>query len=106
MSGYRVLTAGDGTEALAIYAQQGEEIGLVLTDVMMPHFDGTALTRTLKKMNPAVKIVASSGNGNDVRVAELRLLQPEAILIKPYTKEQLLKTLHEALNAPHHEPVL
>jgi len=106
LSGYRVLTAGDGTEALAIYAQQGEEIGLVLTDVMMPHFDGTALTRTLKKMNPAVKIVASSGNGNDVRVAELRLLQPEAILIKPYTKEQLLKTLHEALNAPHHEPVL
>jgi PAS domain S-box-containing protein len=106
LSGYRVLTAGDGTEALAIYARQGEEIDLVLTDVMMPHFDGTALTRTLKKMNPAVKIVASSGNGNDVRVAELRLLEPQAILIKPYTKEQLLKTLHEVLNAPPHQEVV
>ncbi len=96
-SGYNVLTAGDGTEALAVYAQRGREIDVVMTDVMMPHFDGTALTRTLKKMNPSVKIIASSGNDQDARVAELRLLQPEAILMKPYTKEQLLKTLQAAV---------
>jgi CheY-like chemotaxis protein len=64
---------------------------------MMPHFDGTALSRTLKKMNPAVRIVASTGNGQEARVAELRLLNPEAVLMKPYTKEQLLRTLHRAL---------
>jgi PAS domain S-box-containing protein len=96
-SGYRVVTAGDGTEALSIYAQRATEIDLVLTDVMMPHFDGTALSRTLKKMNPAVRIVASTGNGQEARVAELRLLNPEAVLMKPYTKEQLLRTLHRAL---------
>ena len=97
LSGYKVITAGDGTEALAIYAERRAEIDLVLTDVMLPHFDGTALTRTLKTMNPAIKIIASSGNGQDARVAELRLLQPQAILLKPYTKEQLLKALGEAL---------
>jgi len=96
-NGYKVLTAAEGTEALAIYAMRGPEIDLVLTDVMMPHFDGTALSRTLKKINPAVRIVASSGNGQDVRVAELRSLLPQAILVKPYTKEQLLLTLRDAL---------
>jgi len=96
-NGYQVLTAADGTEALAIYAERKAEIDLVLTDVMMPHFDGTALTRTLKKMNPSVRIIASSGNTQDTRLAELRLLNPQAILMKPYTKEQLLKALHEAL---------
>lgn len=95
-SGYRVLTAGDGTEALAIFAQRGTEIYAVLTDVMMPHFDGTALTRALQHMNPAVKVIASTGNGQEARVAELRLLNPEAILIKPYTREQLLKTLRRS----------
>ena len=96
-SGYRVITAGDGTAALSIYARRGAEIDLVLTDVMMPYFDGTALTRTLRQMNPEVKIVASTGNGQEARVVELRSLHPQAILMKPYTKEQLLKTLQRAL---------
>jgi len=96
-NGYFVLSASDGTEALAIYAQRGAEIDLVLTDVMLPHFDGTALTRTLRKMNPDVKIIASSGNGQDVRLAELRSLHPQAVLMKPYTQEQLLKTLRRTL---------
>jgi CheY-like chemotaxis protein len=96
-SGYKVLTAGDGTEALAIYARRGVEIDLVLTDVMMPHFDGTALTRTLRQMNPEVRIVAATGNGQETRVVELRSLHPQAILMKPYTKEQLLKTLCRVL---------
>ena len=96
-NGYEVLTAGDGIEALALYAQHGETIKVVLTDVMMPHLDGTALTRTLKKMNPAVKIIASSGNGQDARLAELRVLELRHILMKPYTKQQLLEALSEAL---------
>ena len=95
--GYLVLTAADGTEALALYAQRQSEIDLVLTDVMMPHFDGTALARTLRKMNPSVKIIASSGNGQDARLAELRLLNPQDVLLKPYTKEQLLDTLRRTL---------
>ena len=96
-NGYRVISAGDGIEALAIYAKQGAEIGLVLTDVMMPFLDGTTLSRTLKQMNPEVRIIASTGDSQDVRVAELRLLNPSAILIKPYTKEQLLTTLSRAI---------
>src|SRR5262249_51269917 len=38
--GYRVVTASDGTEALALFAQQKEDIDLVMTDMMMPILDG------------------------------------------------------------------
>ena len=53
--GYNVLTASDGTEALAIYADKKNEIAVVLTDMVMPFMDGPATIRALQRMNPAVE---------------------------------------------------
>jgi PAS domain S-box-containing protein len=94
---YRVLTASDGTEALALYAQQGHEIKAVLTDMMMPYLDGPATIRALQKLNPNVKIIASSGladNGKAVEAADLGIRH---FLAKPYTADRLLKLLIEIL---------
>ena len=94
---YRVLTASDGTEAVALYAQQGSEIKVVLTDMMMPFLDGPATIRALQKFNPAVKIIASSGladNGKAVEAADLGIRH---FLAKPYTADKLLKLLIEIL---------
>jgi CheY-like chemotaxis protein len=97
--GYRVLTAGDGTEALAIFAIQKNEIRLVLTDLAMPLMDGVALIRTLQKMKPDVLVIASTGTGGQKKRAhELADLNVNASLTKPYTKHKLLKALDEALN--------
>ncbi|MEZ5429065.1 MAG: response regulator [Pyrinomonadaceae bacterium] len=92
---YRSITAEDGTEALALYAPQSEEIDLVLTDIAMPHLDGFGLIRALKKMNPGLRIAAMSGLLNDDQTAELEALGVDALLIKPYTADNLLKTLAE-----------
>ena len=59
--GYRVLTATDGADAVAIYAQHKNEIAVVLTDMMMPIMDGPATIHALMRINPAVKIIAASG---------------------------------------------
>jgi PAS domain S-box-containing protein len=97
--GYQVLTAGDATEALAIFAERKDEISLVLTDLAMPLMDGIALIRTLQKMKPGVRVIASTGQGSPQHKAhELPGLNVQACLAKPYNKETLLKTLHEALN--------
>jgi len=61
--GYRVLTAGEATEALAIFAIRKDEIKLVLTDLAMPLMDGITLIRTLQKMKPDVRVIASTGRG-------------------------------------------
>jgi PAS domain S-box-containing protein len=99
--GYQVVTAGDAPEALAIFALRKDEIKLVLTDLAMPLMDGIALIRTLQKMKPEVRIVASTGQGALEKGAhELPGLNVRACLTKPYNKEMLLTTLHDTLSLP------
>ena len=94
--GYRVLTAADGTEAVALYAQHKDDIRLVLTDLMMPYMDGPVTIRALHKLNPHVKIVASSGLTENGKMAEFNG-GVKGFLPKPYTAEKLLTTLNELL---------
>ncbi len=95
--GYRVLTATDGADAVAIYGQKGQEIDLVLTDVMMPIMDGPTLIRVLKRMNPDVRIVAASGLGQNGGVAHTADFGVRHFLPKPYTAHTLLAVLARVL---------
>jgi PAS domain S-box-containing protein len=96
--GYRVLTAGDGTEALGLYAQHRGEVAAVITDMMMPFMDGPATIRALQKMNPQVKIIAASGLAANDKAAEAASVGVQMFLPKPYTAEKLLKALAEVLH--------
>jgi two-component system, cell cycle sensor histidine kinase and response regulator CckA len=95
--GYRVITAGDGTEAVGLYAQNREEVAAVITDMMMPFMDGPATIRALQKMNPQVKIIAASGLAANDKAAEAASAGVHMFLPKPYTAEKLLKALAEVL---------
>jgi len=95
--GYTVITAGDGTEALALYADKRNDIAVVLTDMVMPFMDGSATIRALQRMNPKVRIIAASGLGVGQRVGEGALEGVSVFLNKPYTAEKLLKTLAQVL---------
>ena len=95
--GYKVLTASDGTEALALYADKKNEIDVVLTDMVMPFMDGPATIRALQRMNPNVRIIAASGLGAGHRGGEGALEGVAVFLNKPYTAEKLLKTLAQVL---------
>jgi signal transduction histidine kinase len=97
--GYTVLTASDGTEALALYADKKNEIVVVLTDMVMPFMDGPATIRALQRMNPKVKIIAASGLGTAHHAGEGVLEGVSVFLNKPYTAEKLLRTLAEILHA-------
>ena len=57
------MTAEDATEGIAVFALRKDEIKLVLTDLAMPLMDGLSLIRTLQKMDPNVRIIASTGRG-------------------------------------------
>ena len=95
--GYTVLTANDGTEALALYADKKNEIAVVLTDMVMPFMDGPATIRALQRMNPQVRIIAASGLGAGQRAGEGALEGVSVFLSKPYTAEKLLTTLAQVL---------
>jgi CheY-like chemotaxis protein len=98
--GYRVLSATDGAEAVAVYAKHADEIAVVLSDMMMPVMDGGATIRALVRINPSIKIIAASGlnaNGN-VKASDSNV---KSFLTKPYTAGLLLTTLRAVLDGPN-----
>ncbi len=89
---YQVLTATNGIEAIALYAEHCHEIAVVLMDMMMPEMGGQTAILTLQKLNPQVQIIACSG-----LPSSLLNIQVRACLPKPFTAQELLNTLHELL---------
>lgn len=96
--GYRVLTAGDGVEAITLYTKHQENVSVVLTDIMMPSMDGLTAIRLLKGINPRVKIIATSGLILSDKAAEVANMGVKVFLSKPYTAEELLKTVQRVLH--------
>lgn len=90
---YKAITASDGIEAIALYAEHRNEISVVLTDIIMPMMDGLTTIRTLQKINPQVKIIAVSGLISNDKVNTITEVGIKAFLSKPYTAKQLLQTI-------------
>ena len=98
--GYQVITASDGADAVAIYAQHRDEIAVVLTDMNMPVMDGRATIRALMKLNPAIKVIAASGLNANGSVSKVNEANVKHFLTKPYSAETLLKTMRAILEQP------
>lgn len=95
--GYRAMTAIDGTEAVALFAQNGKEISVVIVDMMMPFMDGAATIRALRRIDPNVKIIAASGLPENGKVVQAKGLDVQWFLPKPFTAQKLLMMLDEGL---------
>jgi two-component system cell cycle sensor histidine kinase/response regulator CckA len=97
--GYQVITAADGAEATVEYARHGKDIKVVITDLEMPIMDGVTLVQVLKKMNPSLAAIVSSGvasmEGMEQRRKELETLGVRQILTKPYTVVDILHALDQ-----------
>ncbi|MBN3896914.1 MAG: PAS domain S-box protein [Nostoc sp. NOS(2021)] len=92
---YKILAASNGIEAIALYAQYKHQINAVLMDIMMPEMDGITAIRTLQKMNTQVQIIACSGLNSMEVFAQAAHANVQAVLSKPYTARELLKSLHQ-----------
>jgi PAS domain S-box-containing protein len=93
---YRILTAGDGIEAIATYAERKNDIDVILLDLMMPSLDILTTVRTIYKLNPNVRIIAMSGLvANEQTTQTLQDCGVMAFLQKPFTVQNLLKTLSQ-----------
>lgn len=95
--GYRVKTAADGAEAIAVYAAAKNDIRLMLTDMMMPVLDGLGTIQVIRKMDPNLPIIAASGLEANGKTARLAGEGVKFFLSKPYSADVLLKTIRQAL---------
>lgn len=99
-SGYRVVAASNGEEAYALYSKYQDDIRLVITDLAMPGMDGPSLIAALRKINPAVKVICTSGLGSYTEKESLTDLGILAILSKPCNSKTILHAIQDALTSP------
>jgi CheY-like chemotaxis protein len=101
-AGHEVEDAANGDIALAAYRRQARD--LVITDLVMPEKDGLETIIALRRINPAVKIIAISGGGRTLGLGQLYLDTAQSIgagriLAKPFTSAALLTAVSEVLAA-------
>lgn len=94
---YKVLSASDGLEAIAVYSEHRDEIKAIVMDMMMPKMDGITAIEVIQKINPQVKAIVVSGLALSDRLAITKQVGIDNFLPKPYTAEQLLVALKEVL---------
>ncbi|MBD1844420.1 response regulator [Cyanobacteria bacterium FACHB-63] len=90
---YQVLTAANGSEAIALYHQHQKDIQVVLVDMMMPVMDGATTIDRLYEINSQVKVIAISGMVSRSQTAATK--EADRFLQKPYTAEELLSTMRQ-----------
>lgn len=98
--GYQVLVAQSGREAIDIYARRKDEIDLVIQDMMLPGMDGTDIFQALKKINPEVKVILSSGYVMDEQIAAIMEQGCRALMPKPFRLEDLSVKVRNVLDFP------
>jgi two-component system cell cycle sensor histidine kinase/response regulator CckA len=97
--GYTVLEAGSGDEALTIFAEKGDEISLVISDVVMPEMDGPTLLKELRKRGVKTKIIFISGYAEDAFEKNLEGEQDFAFLPKPFSLKQLAEAVKNVMGS-------
>lgn len=95
--GYRVITANGGEAAIERYGSRGEEIGLVVLDMVMPSLGGAETFERLKAMDPDVRVLLSSGYSLDRRASQLLEKGCRGFIQKPFDIQQLSLRIREAL---------
>jgi len=87
--GYRVLTAGDGREAVEICNRHEGEIALLISDIVMPKLSGRGLVEHVRTTRPETSVLVISGYADDAVVRHGIPLDPACFLQKPFTFQAL-----------------
>jgi PAS domain S-box-containing protein len=98
--GYTVIEARDGNEAILVAAHHAGDIDLLLTDVIMPGPSGRHTATVLQEQRPDLKVVFMSGYTDDVIARHGVLDKGTQFIEKPFSPEQLLRTLRDVLEMP------
>lgn len=95
--GYIVIPSQTGKEALEIYQHQHHKIDVVILDLIMPDTSGSDVFDELKKINPTVKIILSSGYGMNGRATEMIHKGCISFIQKPFSVDELSIKIQEAV---------
>jgi CheY-like chemotaxis protein len=95
--GYTVIPASGGKEAVSIYQRQQDQIDLVILDMIMPDMTGAQTFDALKRLNPKVRVLLSSGFSAEGQAAEILRRGCGGFIQKPFQMAALSLKIKESL---------
>jgi len=98
-AGYRTLRAQDGIEAVNIFQRDPDKVALVLLDVVMPKLNGHQVCEQIRALKPDLPIVFCTGYDPESSLTGYVGHRSEILIAKPYSSQNLLTTIGEALDA-------
>jgi two-component system cell cycle sensor histidine kinase/response regulator CckA len=90
LSGWQVISAHDGENALATWRDHGQEVDLLITDVHMPEINGCELARQIRATQPALPIIFVSGDSGSELSANMHAIANHRYLKKPFRTSELI----------------
>jgi nitrogen-specific signal transduction histidine kinase/CheY-like chemotaxis protein len=96
--GYTVHSAVDGESALELYRKEGQQIDLIVLDLIMPGMGGRKCLEQLLEMNPDVKVIIASGLSDTAPVNEVQKAGARSFVGKPFEIRQMLEVVREVLD--------
>jgi DNA-binding response OmpR family regulator len=97
-AGYDVVLAQDGQEAVELFEARGDEIALVILDIMMPRLDGREAFRIIREQSPSVPVIFSSGYDKRSSVSRFTGEDIQHFLQKPFRPSELLRLVRSVLD--------
>jgi two-component system, cell cycle sensor histidine kinase and response regulator CckA len=101
--GFSVLTAADGRECLEIYRQRPEAVSCVILDLSMPVMDGAETLRELRRIRSDIRVILSSGYGDEEITRRITEEPPSGFIQKPYRLASLARIRRTVLGNPSHD---
>jgi PAS domain S-box-containing protein len=97
-AGYKILVAANGSEALEIYRKRGNEISLVILDLIMPEMGGQQCFNELLKIDPEIKVLIASGYSANGTIRGTVDSGAKGFISKPYDSKQILRKIRDILD--------
>jgi two-component system cell cycle sensor histidine kinase/response regulator CckA len=98
--GFRALEAADGIEALSVVQEHRERIRVVLCDVTMPRMGGWETLAALRRIDPRLPVILTSGYDDAIDAGGIHEERPDAFVGKPWRLDALRAALTEAVGRP------
>ena len=98
-SGYNVVSANSGKEAIEVYKENQDRIDMVILDMIMPEMGGEETYSRLKRINPKVKVLLSSGYSIGGQASRILKRGCNGFIQKPFNMSELLEKTRQILAA-------
>ena len=95
--GFSVLTAKNGEEALEVYKNNQNDIDLIILDMILPDMGAADIYDGLRSINPAIKVLLSSGFSIDGEATEILERGCDGFIQKPFKMKELSQAIREVL---------